>query len=230
MMDYLQKGACHENDTYTKSIGDYIKKNYCHPTDNGEIKPLVFIIDEINRGEISKIFGELFFSIDPGYRGEEGKVQTQYQNMVEDGDVFKDGFFVPENVYIIGTMNDIDRSVESMDFAMRRRFAWAEVSAEESMHMLDGMLNEKALKNRMRNLNEAILRTNGLGKAYQIGAAYFKKYEQYNNFEALWQFHLEGLLAEYLRGSANAEKELANLKKAYEDESTKNVAANSNQG
>ena len=83
----------------------------------------VFIIDEINRGEISKIFGELFFSIDPGYRGEKGKVNTQYQNMIEEGDVFKDGFYVPENVYIIGTMNDIDRSVESMDFAMRRRFA-----------------------------------------------------------------------------------------------------------
>ena len=73
-------------------------------------------------------FGELFFSIDPGYRGldENGKpkglVTTQYQNLVEDTDPFKKGFFVPENVYIIGTVNDIDRSVESMDFAMRRRF------------------------------------------------------------------------------------------------------------
>ncbi|MBR1400710.1 MAG: AAA family ATPase [Prevotella sp.] len=190
----------------------------------------VFIIDEINRGEISKIFGELFFSIDPGYRGEAGKVQTQYQNMVEDGDVFKDGFYVPENVYIIGTMNDIDRSVESMDFAMRRRFAWAEVTAEESMQMLDGMPNEEALKNRMRNLNETILKTNGLGKAYQIGAAYFKKYEQYNSFELLWKYHLDGLLTEYLRGSANAEKELAELKKAYEDESPKNVEADNHKG
>ena len=100
-------------------------------------KDFVFIIDEINRGEISKIFGELFFSIDPGYRGEKGRVQTQYQNIVEDGDIFKKGFFVPENVYIIGTMNDIDRSVESMDFAFRRRFAFKEVSAEESQNMLD---------------------------------------------------------------------------------------------
>ena len=53
--------------------------------------------------------------------------------MIDEGDAFKDGFYVPENVYIIGTMNDIDRSVESMDFAMRRRFAWEEVTAEESM-------------------------------------------------------------------------------------------------
>lgn len=76
---------------------------------------------------MSKIFGELFFSIDPGYRGKDGKVDTQYQNLIDidpetqNEDVFKNGFYVPENVYVIGTMNDIDRSVESMDFAMRRR-------------------------------------------------------------------------------------------------------------
>lgn len=73
-----------------------------------ERKNYVFIIDEINRGEISKIFGELFFSIDPGYRGVAGTVQTQYQNLIEDGDIYENGFYVPENVYIIGTMNDID--------------------------------------------------------------------------------------------------------------------------
>ena len=95
-------------------------------------KKFVFIIDEINRGEISKIFGELFFSIDPGYRGVKGKVQTQYQNLITEDDPFKDGFFIPENVYIIGTMNDIDRSVECMDFAMRRRFTFKEITAEES--------------------------------------------------------------------------------------------------
>ena len=83
-----------------------------------ERKNYVFIIDEINRGEISKIFGELFFSIDPGYRGVAGTVQTQYQNLIEDGDIYENGFYVPENVYIIGTMNDIDRSVDSMDFAI----------------------------------------------------------------------------------------------------------------
>ena len=80
-----------------------------------ERKNYVFIIDEINRGEISKIFGELFFSIDPGYRGVAGTVQTQYQNLIEDGDIYENGFYVPENVYIIGTMTDIDRSVDSMD-------------------------------------------------------------------------------------------------------------------
>ena len=178
----------------------------------------VFAIDEINRGEISKIFGELFFSIDPGYRGIAGRVKTQYQNLIEEGDAFKDGFYVPENVYIIGTMNDIDRSVESMDFAMRRRFAWAEVSAEESMQMLNGTPYEEEAKKRMQNLNNAILKVRGLGEAYQIGAAYFKKIEKYNgDFQKLWDFHLKGLLFEYLRGNMNAEEQLKELKEAYDN-------------
>ncbi len=177
----------------------------------------IFIIDEINRGEISKIFGELFFSIDPGYRGVAGRVKTQYQNLIEEGDAFKDGFYVPENVYIIGTMNDIDRSVESMDFAMRRRFAWVEVTAAESMKMLDGIANEREIKRKMQNLNDAILKVRGLGAAYQIGAAYFKKIEEYGgDFQKLWDFHLKGLLFEYLRGNVNAEEQLEELKQAYD--------------
>lgn len=236
LITYLETGEYdNRHDTYLHSIGDYIRKTYL-PTSivlHGEEernKPFVFIIDEINRGEISKIFGELFFSIDPGYRGEKGRVDTQYQNMVEDVDVFKKGFYVPDNVYIIGTMNDIDRSVESMDFAMRRRFAWVEISAEESMHMLDGMANEKQLKDRMHNLNAAILKANGLGKAYQIGAAYFLKYEQYDDFELLWTYHLEGLLREYLRGNPNADTELEKLKKAYDNESSPDESASQNNG
>ena len=186
----------------------------------------VFIIDEINRGEISKIFGELFFSIDPGYRGTAGRVKTQYQNLIEEGDVFKDGFYVPENVYIIGTMNDIDRSVESMDFAMRRRFTWKEVTAKDSMKMLDGTPYENEAKQRMENLNKAILGIRGLGEAYQIGAAYFIKIKEYNgDFQKLWDYHLKGLLYEYLRGNMNAKEQLDELKKAYDNEAPIDEAA-----
>ena len=182
-------------------------------------EPSVFIIDEINRGEISKIFGELFFSIDPGYRGLAGRVKTQYQNLIEEGDVFKEGFYVPENVYIIGTMNDIDRSVESMDFAMRRRFTWKEVTAKDSMKMLDGTPYDIEAKQRMENLNNAILGIRGLGEAYQIGAAYFIKIKEYNgDFQKLWDYHLKGLLYEYLRGNMNAKEQLDELKKAYDNE------------
>jgi len=230
MMDFLQNGTCHENDTYTKSIGIYIKDHYYNSTSNDEnaFRPFVFIIDEINRGEISKIFGELFFSIDPGYRGEKGKVNTQYQNMIEEGDVFKDGFYVPDNVYIIGTMNDIDRSVESMDFAMRRRFAWQEVTAEESYtNMIENdpefVHVKDEIKQRMFSLNKAIAETEGLDEAYQIGAAYFRKYLDYkekaNAFDCLWENHLKVLLFEYLRGNRRAKELLEKLHDAYNKKS-----------
>ncbi len=198
---------------------DGVFKEFCKEALLESDKPFVFIIDEINRGEISKIFGELFFSIDPGYRGEKGMVQTQYQNMIEEGDAFKKGFYVPENVYIIGTMNDIDRSVESMDFAMRRRFAWKEVTAEESYEaMKDKMVHAEEVKKRMTALNDAICDEKlGLNKSYQIGAAYFLKLDEYDgDFDKMWEYHLRGLLSEYLRGNRDAEKQLEQLKKAYD--------------
>ena len=180
-------------------------------------KDYVFIIDEINRGEISKIFGELFFSIDPGYRGNKGKVKTQYQNMSEEGDVFADGFYVPDNVYIFGTMNDIDRSVESMDFAMRRRFTWIEINADSRKDMLD-CLGEYAqeAKESMEELNKVIAQTPELGKAYEIGPAYFLKLKNHNyDFDSLWEMNLEPLLKEYVRGNRNGKEIIENCKNAY---------------
>lgn len=190
-------------------------------------KDFVFIIDEINRGEISKIFGELFFSIDPGYRGTKGDVRTQYANLQDEPNVFDEvlksadygHFFIPDNVYIVGTMNDIDRSVESMDFAMRRRFAWVEVKAGDklSLEMLDSLDCSEEAKVRMGNLNRAILKVQGLNEAYQIGAAYFKKMEPYDSFDQLWENHIKCLLSEYLRGNRNAQEELEKLHEAFND-------------
>ena len=181
-----------------------------------DLKPFVFIIDEINRGEISKIFGELFFSIDPGYRGEKGKVKTQYQNMVSEGDVFADGFYVPDNVYIIGTMNDIDRSVESMDFAMRRRFTWKEVTPTETQSMLDTLPCADEAKKTMNRLNEEIANTDGLGTAYMVGPAYFLKLgNNGGDFLRLWDMNIEPLLKEYLRGSRKSDDILKKFSKVY---------------
>lgn len=181
-----------------------------------DTKNYVFIIDEINRGDISKIFGELFFAIDPGYRGERGKVNTQYQNIIEDGDPFKDGFFVPENVYIIGTMNDIDRSVENMDFAMRRRFSWVEVTPNDTESMLDELSCVEEAKETMERLNKAIEETEGLGSAYMIGPAYFRKLgENGGDFDKLWKMNIEPLLREYLRGFRKTGEIMNQLSMAY---------------
>ena len=213
MQKYIRTKKCGKNDTYTKTIGDYIIKNYVetglHKKNDSTPQPYIFIIDEINRGEISKIFGELFFSVDPGYRGVKGKVQTQYQNLIGDDDPFKDGFYIPENVYIIGTMNDIDRSVECMDFAMRRRFTFKEITAEESARNME--LGAEATE-RMMSLNNAISEIDGFNSSFHIGAAYFKGVD---DFDALWELKLAGLLKEYLRGMPDAEESLEALKKAY---------------
>ena len=194
--------------------------NKYKPTITPTNKPFAFIIDEINRGELSKIFGELFGAIEVGYRGEKGRVRTQYQNMIPEGDPFKDGFFVPENVYIIGTMNDIDRSVESMDFAMRRRFTWKEVTAADSYNTIianndDFAGNKAEVKTRMDRLNAAIEKR--LGRAYQIGAAYFLNLKS-NDFEALWSNHLESLLFEYFRGERDTQQKVDELHAIYNGE------------
>ncbi len=178
-----------------------------------ELKKYIFIIDEINRGEISKILGELFFSIDPGYRGKDGSVSTQYSNMHEDKN---EKFYIPENVYIIGTMNDIDRSVDSFDFAMRRRFRFIEVKAEDSQGMLESLgdeLKEDAVK-RMNALNNAIIKVEDLNENYQIGAAYFKKLK-YMTPEELWSDSLEPLLKDYVRGMYDEDKIMNDFAKAY---------------
>ncbi len=183
-------------------------------------KPFVFIIDEINRGEASKIFGELFFAIDPGYRGKTDLlVQTQYQNLVPETDVYAKGFYVPENVYILATMNDIDRSVESMDFAMRRRFTWHEITPDDTESMLNGWPWTDKAKETMHRLNAAIAETDGLGAAYMIGPAYFLKLKDNGgDFEKLWKMNIQPLLKEYLRGFRKSEEILDKFSKAYFDE------------
>lgn len=174
-------------------------------------KNYVFVIDEINRGEISKIFGELFFAIDPEYRGPNGAVATQYANLFEG----QEKFYIPENVYIIGTMNDIDRSVDTFDFAMRRRFTFEEVSAKSSQVML----RTTAAKNLMDHLNEVIVSPEiGLTEDYQIGASYFKSLEDGEEGMAqsdLWSDKLAPLFKDYLRGERLFESKLAILEECF---------------
>lgn len=179
-----------------------------------ELKKYIFIIDEINRGEISKIFGELFFAIDPGYRGRSGEISTQYSNLHPNPD---EKFYIPENVYIIGTMNDIDRSVDSFDFAMRRRFRFVELRADERLEMLALLENEEleaeAIR-RMAALNKEIAAVEDLNENYQIGASYFLKLKTLD-FDQLWTDYLQPLLHEYIQGMFDEEGIMKRFAKAY---------------
>lgn len=219
---------------YNSKIEEELKNSSANTIEKVERKNFVFIIDEINRGEISKIFGELFFAIDPGYRGVKGKVLTQYSNLIDEES--EKYFYIPENVYIIGTMNDIDRSVESMDFAMRRRFAWREVNAKDTQESilkdLDDSIKKDAI-DRMDALNNAISEIEGFNSSYHIGASYFLKLKNYYNgsnekegFNSLWKNHLKWLLFEYLRGMPDTENQLEELEKDYNRVYDNNKAPN----
>ena len=210
-----------QQDSYTfiitKKIREMKKKVVVASADKIERKNYVFIIDEINRGEASKIFGELFYAIDPGYRGKNDiLVKTQYQNLIPDTDLYCNGFYVPENVYILATMNDIDRSVESMDFAMRRRFTWKEVTPSDTQSMLDQLPCADKAKKTMTRLNNKIAETEGLGYAYMVGPSYFLKLNTNGgDFDKLWNMNISPLLKEYLRGFRKSDEIMDKFKKAY---------------
>lgn len=215
----------------TKAIREMKYKTQVISANKIERKPFVFIIDEINRGEASKIFGELFYAIDPGYRGKKDiRVKTQYQNLVPETDVFAEGFYIPENVFILGTMNDIDRSIESMDFAMRRRFTWKEIKPEDTQSMLDKLECATKAKNVMVRLNNEISKIEGLGPAYQVGPSYFLKLgDNGGNFEKLWNMNIEPLLREYIRGFRKSEEIMEKLRNAYFDTKESNSNINDNE-
>ena len=213
---------------------------------DGEDEKYYFIVDEINRGDLSKIFGELMFGLEESYRGEENAFDTQYKNLKTyrvletadlgsttcgkkilpedighavpvENDVFEKGFYIPKNLYFVGTMNDIDRSVDSMDFALRRRFMWMEIKANEVMKpsMLDMYSDQdEEIKKKIEGISERIVKMNeamtssdfrnlGLTEAYHIGPAYFKKLDPQNLEDSLREVfdnNVVSILREYLRG------------------------------
>ncbi len=216
--DFFKKSTSTQGHSYYYALYKEIKKKMNKPekteVKQEELNKYIFIIDEINRGEISKIFGELFFSIDPGYRGKAGEVSTKYANLRSSSD---DKFYIPENVYIIGTMNDIDRSVDSFDFAMRRRFRFIEIKADARLEMLDSLDNEdlksEAIR-RMTALNEEIIKVDELNENYQIGASYFLKLKNLT-FDQLWTDYLKPLLKDYIQGMYDEKAIMDRFAKAY---------------
>ena len=193
------------------------------------IPPAFFIIDEINRADLSRVFGELMYSLE--YRGYEGKLKTQYSYLVKDEKdeatfFYEDKenyFFIPQNIYIIGTMNTIDRSVDSFDFALRRRFSWEEIGPDYDV--IKNELNPKIadeIATSFKNLNEHILGNALLGSDYQVGHAYAlnlknQKFTTVKNAkEFLWGNFIKPLLQEYFRGFGDSEEEIKKLKKAFD--------------
>ena len=131
---------------------------------------------------------------------------------------------------------DIDRSVDTFDFAMRRRFRFVEVTAESQVGMLDDVLGDEAeeAKKRLRNLNAAIENVQELNSHYHIGPSYFLKLKDVDfDYELLWSDYLKPLLEDYLRGSYEEVETIANLKKAFDktsNEQKNQVVTDNNEG
>lgn len=184
-----------------------------------------FIIDEINRGEVSKIFGEAFSMIETDKRAPVGsdpkdvtnKVETQYSSLIEDeNDPFQHGFYIPENVYILATMNEIDRSLEAMDFAFRRRFSWLTVEVQDTLNeiivnsVLDDCTNSVSIcmskiEKSFNDLNDLIKVK--LGSDYMLGGSYLTSLKNSSRTsvttlkEELWKNHLEPIIKDYIKGT-----------------------------
>ena len=226
----IEKFLQGEDDEIVSFWKEEIKKE---AFDNTQLPPFLFIIDEINRAEISKVLGETMFCLDADYRGEKGRIATQYSSLATDESFFidkkNDKFFIPSNVYIIGTMNDIDRSVEVFDFALRRRFAWQEVKAEDVMEtVLKEMQTEEALGNnyidylgKIEELNQSIDSMLKLNRHYHLGPSYFAKIKLYSAEqdyksarEDVWNNHISQILNEYVKGK-RTESEIEKIGEAF---------------
>lgn len=181
------------------------------------LPPYFFIIDEINRAELSRVLGELMYSLEN--RGVSGAISTQYAQLNDSNTELLPGgkFFIPQNVFIIGTMNTIDRSVESFDFALRRRFYWQKVMPQSSIVKYEYTKGRdgtqwKSLITGWENLNEKIKVHPLLGEDYQIGHSYLLNLPFPKDTEAkivkdkVWERTIEPLLEEYLRGTGEGIK------------------------
>ncbi len=198
------------------------------------IPPYFFIIDEINRAELSRVLGELMFSLE--YRGIKGAISTQYAalNTLETGLLATGGswkFFIPHNLFLIGTMNTIDRSVESFDLALRRRFRWER--ADPDISALRYHLKQRdpkpgsagsrwaGLADDLESLNRRIREVDILGSDYEIGHAYLMDLRypptitQSAVREKVWEDAIRPLLEEYLRGSGRGDALLPEFRKAF---------------
>ena len=145
-------------------------------------KNFYIVIDEINRGNISKIFGELITLIEEDKR-DNYEVTLPYS---------KDKFKIPSNLYIIATMNSTDKSIATIDIALRRRFTFLKMKPN-----LDLVENQEA-KKLMKYLNEHILKT--INEDYQLGHSYFMKIENEDDLEFVKEYKIKPLLEEYFYG------------------------------
>lgn len=250
--DFMVGQTIDENEIVIKPgfIFDVIKK-----ANSDKNTPYVVILDEINRTDISRVFGELFSAMEYRnkpitlpYKVVEGKEPTGYEEFFKDGQMF---LKIPKNLYFIGTMNEIDFSLERVDFALRRRFLWEYAGYNENalQEMLESVMFKCECEDKSKyiklnedisdyiqsctNLNEVISNDPNLGKKYEIGHAFFNISEELweqagekinTAKKILWQISIKPTLEAYC-GSMDEQSQVALVQKcedAFKNKDAKN--------
>ena len=156
-----------------ESGGFYLEKgifySFCRKAKDHPDTPYFFIIDEINRGNLSKVFGELLLLVEADKRDKKYAMPTTYS---------KELFYIPENLFIIGLMNTADRSLALMDYALRRRFSFIEIEPAfgTSFNKYTDQFRYTKLDRVIQvvmNINEDITKDEALGRGFRIGHSYF---------------------------------------------------------
>ena len=222
-----------QNGNLNLALTNGIFKEFCLKATQNEKENFFFIVDEINRADIAAVFGETLSLLEENYRGKSSAIKIKNSALMEDiivSDASKKSlcidygnlqtkFYIPANIYFIGMMNDVDKSIDCFDLALRRRFAW--VLMECNYEVVENVTDEDYTA-KCKNLNQYITgktyELNGkqeqdglnLGRAYEIGHSYFLRKEALNE-EEIWNRHIEPILREYIRtqfGDRDAEDKL----------------------
>ena len=192
---------------------------FCKEAEEDSENDYFFIIDEINRGNLSKIFGELFMLIENDKRGEKNKIRLLYSN---------EFFFIPKNIYIIGLMNTADRSIAMIDYALRRRFAFFDLKPGFDSDGFKDYQNEldndsfNKLIDVMKELNDDIKNDESLGEGFRIGHSYLCNIQPENVEEKLnfiVEYELIPLLKEYWFDEQDKVENWANRLRSVIDDS-----------
>jgi 5-methylcytosine-specific restriction enzyme B len=192
--------------------------NFCQRAISDPDHEYVFIIDEINRGNLSQIFGELLMLIEADKRGPAFAVPLVYRSPDEPR------FFVPQNLYLIGLMNQADRSLAMVDYALRRRFVFVTLQPQYESRLFQHWLLERGMKpglveliaSRLSELNRAIREDPLLGDKYQVGHSYFTpRGEDFSGLNEEWyraiiRTEIAPLLREYWFDNPRKAEEMEN--------------------
>ncbi|MHA1973118.1 MAG: MrcB family domain-containing protein [Candidatus Hodarchaeales archaeon] len=198
--DFIQGYRPKDDGTFKLENGVFYR--FCKKAQSDPDNNYFFIIDEINRGNLSKIFGELMLLIEADKRGHEFSVSLTYTQSNENR------FSIPKNLYIIGTMNTADRSLALVDYALRRRFAFINLQPSFNEKFQNELINNgvdegivEKIISRVSSLNNKIKEDSSLGEGFQVGHSYFCNFSNNSGDEDWYQFIVDyeigPLLKEY---------------------------------